>query len=81
VTASPGAAARRRFSLRSAFDAADAGEAEPARWVGDFLASRGSGNAALAAARRAHCSRAMASASSSLFIFERPSMSSFRARS
>ncbi len=50
MSASSDAASRRRFGLRSAFDAAAAGEAELARWVGDFLASRGSGNAVLAAA-------------------------------
>jgi hypothetical protein len=37
-----------RFSLQSARDAAQRGEI--ARWVGDFLASRGSDNAVLAAA-------------------------------
>ena len=37
----------RRFSLRSAFDAAE--RDETALWVGDFLASRGSDNATLAA--------------------------------
>jgi hypothetical protein len=39
---------RSRFDLRSAQRAAAAGET--ARWVGDFLASRGSDNAVLAAA-------------------------------
>jgi hypothetical protein len=39
---------KRRFSLASAFDAATDDESL-ARWVGDFLASRGSDNAALAA--------------------------------
>lgn len=45
---------RHRFSLASAFAAAEAGEL--ARWVGDFLASRGSDNATLAAglAQREH---------------------------
>ena len=38
---------RRRFSLASAFEAAE--KDETALWVGDFLASRGSDNAALAA--------------------------------
>ena len=38
-----------RFSLASAFDAATSDE-RLARWVGDFLASRGSDNATLAAA-------------------------------
>jgi hypothetical protein len=45
---------QRRFSLASAFTAAD--EDRLALWVGDFLASRGSDNAALAAglAQREH---------------------------
>jgi hypothetical protein len=44
----------RRYSLRSAFDAAD--HDDLARWVGDFLASRVSDNAVLAAglAQRRH---------------------------
>jgi hypothetical protein len=43
-----------RFSLHAAFDAAERDEL--ARWVGDFLASRGSDNATLAAglAQRPH---------------------------
>ena len=41
---------RRRFSLAGASAAADRGDEEIARWVGDFLASRGSDNAVLAAA-------------------------------
>jgi hypothetical protein len=43
-----------RFTLRSAFDASDTGRL--AQWVGDFLASRGSDNATLAAglAQREH---------------------------
>jgi hypothetical protein len=47
---------RHRFSLASAFDAAERGQEEIARWVGEFLASRGSDNAALAAglAQREH---------------------------
>jgi hypothetical protein len=40
----------RRFSLEGARRAADEGDDEIARWVGDFLASRGSDNAVLAAA-------------------------------
>jgi len=40
----------RRFSLAGASAAADKGDDEIARWVGDFLASRGSDNAVLAAA-------------------------------
>jgi hypothetical protein len=40
----------RRFTLAGASAAADAGDEEVARWVGDFLASRGSDNAVLAAA-------------------------------
>lgn len=40
----------RRFDLASASAAADGGDEEVARWVGDFLASRGSDNAVLAAA-------------------------------
>ena len=46
----------RRFSLASAFEAAHQGQEETARWVGDFLASRGSDNATLAAglAQREH---------------------------
>jgi hypothetical protein len=45
----------RRFSLASASAAADEGNL--AHWVGDFLASRGSDNATLAAglAQREHC--------------------------
>ena len=45
----------RRFSLASASAAADDGNL--ARWVGEFLASRGSDNATLAAglAQREHC--------------------------
>jgi hypothetical protein len=39
-----------RFSLAGAKAAADGGDDEVARWVGDFLASRGSDNAVLAAA-------------------------------
>jgi hypothetical protein len=39
---------KRRFSLASAFEASGDDE-RLARWVGDFLASRGSDNAALAA--------------------------------
>jgi hypothetical protein len=39
-----------RFSLAGASAAADRGDEEIARWVGDFLASRGSDNAPLAAA-------------------------------
>jgi hypothetical protein len=39
----------RRFDLAGACAAADAGDTSLARWVGDFLASRGSDNAALAA--------------------------------
>jgi hypothetical protein len=42
--------ARTRFSLAGASAAADEGDEEIARWVGDFLASRGSDNAVLAAA-------------------------------
>jgi hypothetical protein len=38
-----------RFSLEGACAAADRGDEEIASWVGDFLASRGSGNAVLAA--------------------------------
>ena len=47
---------RQRFSLASAFKAAEQGQQEIARWVGDFLASRGSDNATLAAglAQREH---------------------------
>jgi hypothetical protein len=41
---------RTRFSLAGASAAADDGDEEIARWVGDFLASRGSDNAVLAAA-------------------------------
>jgi FMN phosphatase YigB (HAD superfamily) len=41
-------AARHRFTLEAAFDAAERDEV--ARWVGDFLASRGSDNEMLAAA-------------------------------
>jgi hypothetical protein len=40
----------RRFTLAGASAAADGGDEEVARWVGDFLASRGSDNAVLAAA-------------------------------
>ena len=40
----------RRLSLAGASAAADGGDEEIARWVGDFLASHGSDNAALAAA-------------------------------
>jgi hypothetical protein len=40
----------RPFGLADACAAADAGDEEVARWVGDFLASRGSDNATLAAA-------------------------------
>lgn len=40
---------RRRFSLESAFAAAEEGDESLARWVGEFLASRGSDNATLAA--------------------------------
>lgn len=40
----------RRFGLDGARAAADGGDEEVARWVGDFLASRGSDNPALAAA-------------------------------
>jgi hypothetical protein len=40
---------RHRFNLASAFEAAEQGQAEIARWVGEFLASRGSDNATLAA--------------------------------
>jgi hypothetical protein len=49
-------AQRHRFSLASAFAAAEQGQEETARWVGDFLASRGSDNATLAAglAQREH---------------------------
>jgi hypothetical protein len=39
-----------RFTLAGASAAADGGDEEVARWVGDFLASRGSDNAVLAAA-------------------------------
>ncbi len=39
---------RRRFSLASAFAAARDGDEGMARWVGEFLASRGSDNATLA---------------------------------
>jgi hypothetical protein len=39
-----------RFGLEGASAAADRGDEEIARWVGDFLASRGSDNAVLAAA-------------------------------
>ncbi len=39
-----------RFSLAGALAAADRGDEEIARWVGDFLASRGSDNSVLAAA-------------------------------
>jgi hypothetical protein len=39
-----------RFDLAGACAAADAGDEEVARWVGEFLASRGSDNAVLAAA-------------------------------
>jgi hypothetical protein len=47
---------KHRFSLASAFEAAEQGQEEIARWVGEFLASRGSDNAALAAglAQREH---------------------------
>jgi hypothetical protein len=41
---------RTRFSLEGASAAGDAGDEEIARWVADFLASRGSDNAVLAAA-------------------------------
>jgi hypothetical protein len=41
---------RDRFGLAGASAAADRGDDEIARWVGDFLTSRGSDNAALAAA-------------------------------
>jgi hypothetical protein len=40
----------KRFGLAGASAAADKGDEEIARWVGDFLASRGSDNAVLAAA-------------------------------
>lgn len=40
----------RRFGLAGASAAADRGDEEIARWVGDFLASRGSDNEVLAAA-------------------------------
>lgn len=45
---------RQRFNLASAFVAAEDGDI--ARWVGDFLTSRGSDNATLAAglAQREH---------------------------
>jgi hypothetical protein len=41
---------RDRFSLAAATAAADVSDEEIARWVGEFLASRGSDNAVLAAA-------------------------------
>jgi hypothetical protein len=41
---------RDRYSLAGAAAAADVSDEEIARWVGDFLASRGSDNAVLAAA-------------------------------
>ena len=41
---------RTRCSLAGAVAAADLGDEEVARWVGDFLASRGSDNVVLAAA-------------------------------
>lgn len=40
---------RRRFDLAAAIAAAQEGDEALARWVGDFLASRGSDNATLAA--------------------------------
>src|SRR3954447_4917510 len=47
---------RQRFNLASAFAAAEQGQQQTARWVGEFLASRGSDNATLAAglAQREH---------------------------